>query len=259
MNQLFTPLSDFRGIHKGKVAFVIAPGRTLKEFDYSNLNHKKSISICVNKAFHSYPNCTYLFFSDIAMFKLFPETIKQADETPVEMIFATYPESHWLKSQQFLDFRSSLKHLSVVKRSGTRSVDFKTPSDVLIRGADVSQPAAHLAQILGCSSIVLVGVDLCWPVDDFRYVDAVPLDSEFRSTEARTSKFFDREYLEKLANPMGPPYRTLVDQVENHSDLSCKISYFCWAEIAERVGEIPIYVFSRKSLLSDFFPVWPGW
>lgn len=149
------PTSIFKDRHKGRRGIIMGSGWSLSEYDLTEF--KNDITLAVNQAVSSLDHCSYFCMSDGAT----PE--------------ANFFEYGCSIADNILFFGSSLqlspginkiwdkikdKSFFIPRRSNTMDFNFNLEDDNLIWGFDVCQVTTHMAYIMGCSPLILIGVDL---------------------------------------------------------------------------------------------------
>jgi hypothetical protein len=184
MSFIINKLSEIHGIHKGKKAFIIGAGPSLNDFDLSKINKETDIILAGNQSVTALKEIDYFCIADRVVPEM--EFFKYGADISNKIIFCfdnyvsvpVIEEKYYNKSYFF-----------VRKTEDPYNLCFNVNDNMVIAGADISHIASHLAYIMGCSSIILVGVDLniveyckptefkkevIWPVksisaDNFKY------------------------------------------------------------------------------------------
>lgn len=165
----FRNLEECNGLHVGRTAFVIASGTSLHGLDLSPLS--KHISITVNSGYLAFPNSDYFVSDDAAITKW------------------TYFRDLVRSKTTALLYEDKFHH--VVKFFGDRLVFFRhrTGYNITDKYSHTNRPdriaqsrssvgtAIHIAHIMRCSPIALLGVDgyrlngmrYFWQLDPIRY------------------------------------------------------------------------------------------
>lgn len=156
--------------HKGKMAFVLGSGPSLRHLNPELL--KPHITIAVNEAILKVPSAEYFLSCDWGMplFKAW-ETVKKSN---CELILFNVDVGF-----SYLDNRTKVKAFNGILSERVSYFDFKKPFDILmnneserlIQGSSSAHSAVHFAILLGCSPIVLLGCDCRYVEDKGHYTD----------------------------------------------------------------------------------------
>lgn len=154
-------LEKFNDIHKGRMAFVVGSGPSLRHIT-SEQKHEisKHVVIAVNGAILAFPHADYFFSCDgrVTLTKAW-QSLKDVecklllDETYCG--FNTY--DHLLKINAYKEIDSGRLHS--FQRSRDMSSYRVAKSELLLHGSCSAHPAVHFAHICGCAPIVLLGMD----------------------------------------------------------------------------------------------------
>lgn len=223
-------LEEFNGKHKGKTCFVIGAGCSIGFDDLTPL--KNHVTIAVNSGYVGYTDSDYYISDDWAVerWSYFFRDLKKSKKT----IALLYDKKLRHTGPMFGDRSVLFKHKKGYQLTKPYSDSEK---DKHIWEARTSVGSAiHVAHIMGCRPIVLLGVDCCryngnryfWQSADFRVKpyrnDGVPIDNY------RKSK---------------------IKGVEADTDLHSILNY--WRNIAEHASSAKILNASAISLV-DAFP-----
>src|SRR5574343_930941 len=144
--------SEFRDIHKNKLAFILGAGVSITEADLSLI--KPYITMCINESILLYnePNYYLSCNGDSFTFGLFDKASESKNTTlitPGEFDF----EKTYYNGQPYykLPRKFKEKDCNLANKDDTH----------LIVGATSTEVGAHLLYIMGCSPIVLLGIDAC--------------------------------------------------------------------------------------------------
>jgi hypothetical protein len=156
-------LEEFNQIHRGECAFVLGSGPSLA---FQNLEPlQKHVTIAVNSSYVAMPNATYFLSDDhdVANWSFFAENLRNNISTTV------------------LLYENKLSH--VVNWFGGRSVVFRHRTGYnltdeyehdnyknhICQARTSLGSAIHVAHIMGCDPIVILGLDCCRTSDGVRW------------------------------------------------------------------------------------------
>lgn len=152
------PLSRVSGIHAGRRAIVMGSGHSINSFDFSKLL-KDDIIISCNQSITAVKHCNYFCMTDGAIPEA--EFFQYGVEISDKILFCS--GLSFLELPAVVAQYDKIKHKSYFfnrRYNNSSNLDFNLNDGLLIKGSDVVHVAAHLAHIMGCYPIVLVGVDL---------------------------------------------------------------------------------------------------
>ena len=225
-------LEEFNGAFKGQPAFVIASGTSIAELDLTPL--KGQITIAVNSGLlaYSFPRfflsddwscCTWSWFLD--------NLVKGQSEVLL------YEDKLDFAAKIFGDRSVLFRHRFGYHITDTYS---HTDKELHICQARTSVGSAmHVAHIMGCDPIVLLGVDCYRNEDGFRYVwqcDPKRFGEPLR---------FDRRPVDRYRR------RDITEEMRSDTDLISILDY--WNLHAEEFNKkCTIFNASPKSLVDSF-------
>lgn len=212
-------LSEISEIHKGKRAFIMGSGYSLNNFGFDKIMGDDIVFAC-NQAITAIKHCNYFCMTDGAI----PEAnfFKYGVDICDKIMFCG--------GQNFLDLPAVKEQYEGIKDKSCffnrryndpDSVDFSLRDGLLIKGSDVIHVTAHLAYVMGCSPLILVGVDLNYSVGQ-KYCE----NSEFKE-EVEWS-------LPHLRASMWP----LSKNPSGEDDINLSKSYDTWQRIKEKNKDI---------------------
>lgn len=185
-------LEEFNQSYKNKTAFVIGAGCSIHLQDLSPLSD--FLTITVNSGFLAFPKADFFITDDwsTACWSYFFKDLKEADTTVL-----LYKNMLKDKASMFGDRAVLFKH-----RKGYHITDTYSHSNYdmhIMQSRSSVGSAIHVAHIMGCSKIVLIGID-GRRIDNFRYFwqmdrnkykvyrnDTVPVDKYRRTKHAGIS------------------------------------------------------------------------
>ena len=185
-------LESFNNIHDKQTCFIIGAGPSLYHQNLDCL--KDNISICVNSGYLAYPECDYFLSDDWATqyWNYFFNDLVSNKKTKVLLY-----EDKLKNCAHLFDKRTILfKH-----RTG---YELTTPYSHLERINHIWESrtsvgsAVHVAYIMGCSKIILLGIDCC-RVDNKRYFwdfwdeDKRPFYKKHARRRYRETQYKDRQ------------------------------------------------------------------
>ena len=159
-------LKQYTDRHKGKIAFVLGIGPSLRNLNPDLL--KPHITIAVNSAILKAPKSNYYFSCDYAM--VLRESWWTLKDLTCEIIlasnegFTTFESKIGRKVFEGID----MSRVHYLPRKADNIID---KGDKLIKGSSSVHPAIHFAYILGCSPIILLGCDCQYKDGKKRYYD----------------------------------------------------------------------------------------
>ena len=236
-----SPLSEVRGIHKGCRAFVLGGGYSVNDFDFDELG-KSDIIFSTNQSITVMKHCNYFCMTDCSIpeANIFEYGIGVADK----VAFCNDTDSYELPG--VLDHWDQLKDKCYFfeRRWGNRNnLDFGLDDGLMIVGTDVIHVVSHLAHVMGCSPIVLVGVDL-----GYRNGQKYCVGTEF--TE-KIVWWINRERYPKKWKDIQPP--PLAKDPSGKDDQGLRQSLGIWRSIKEANKNIVFLNANPKGGLSELF------
>lgn len=205
-------LEEIKDIHKGKTGYLCGSGSSLRWIDKSII--EDGISVCVNQTGLFFDKMDYFFVTDqtATTFNYYDVGISRAGCT----VYAN-PELIY-------EYNKNNGNKLIFNRNYSNRADYRF-NDLLICGTDCLHPACHFLHYLGCSPIILLGIDLC--VSDEPY--CVDLHEIYGGRIA-----YNR-------------YKLMTRSFDT--------SYKSWEKIKEQ-NELDIRVMSDISVLNKLFPKW---
>lgn len=151
-------LEKFKDIHKGKMAFIAGSGPSLRHIDPEKL--KDHIVIAINGAILKLPDADYFFSCDgrVTLTRAW-QSLKglrcklMLDQTYSGFNSYDYKEPFVKSYEGIADER-----LCFFKRE-KGNLHVMRDDNLLLLGSSSAHSAAHFAYLLGCSPIVLLGMD----------------------------------------------------------------------------------------------------
>lgn len=151
-------LSEVQDVHKGHRALILGSGYSLEKIDFEEIS-KEDILFSCNQSVTMLKHCDYFCMTDGAI----PEAnfFPYGADITNKIVFCS--------GMSFLHLPAVIEQYEKIKNKSyffnrryhnTGNVDFNLNDGLLIDGNDVVHVIAHLAHIMGCSPIILAGVDL---------------------------------------------------------------------------------------------------
>lgn len=145
-------LTQLRNIHKGKRAFIIGNGPSLKQMDLSKLRNE--ITFCMNRFYLAFPelgfNATYLCVTNDLVVEQF---VNDINALPISKFIA------WRSHRHFDPHMAIQKIPTFVYTSYTGPGFTRDARGRVWEGATVTNLALQLAYHMGIEKAVLIGVD----------------------------------------------------------------------------------------------------
>lgn len=226
-------LEEFNGLNKGKPCVILGSGCSLRDCDLSDLSEYTTIS--VNSGYLAYPNSDFFISDDwaVAHWSYFFDDLKKSDHTTALL----YDKKLGNYSEVFGDRSVLFKH-----RKGTRLTDVYSHSEKanhIWEARSSSGSAIHVAHIMGCNPIVLLGMD-CSRVSTYRYFWQFP---DFKPKPYRN----DGVAIDRFP-------RCKVKNVDSDADLRSILRY--WSSlgsiVAKQCPDLKILNASPNSLIEAF-------
>jgi hypothetical protein len=150
-------LNSVRDIHKGQPALICGSGPSLNKVNWDKvpLNY---ITFVVNRSITIVPTCNYYVLTDIGVLvsNYWDEVAKKAEKV-------CFCSGYNFRGYKIGNFRKIKKRSLFFDRNyGSGSYCFDENPDLLICGTNVGEIAANLAYVMGCSPIILAGIDNCF-------------------------------------------------------------------------------------------------
>ncbi len=177
-------LEEMNGKHNGTICFVIGAGPSIHYQDLTPL--KKCVTIAVNSGYVAAPWATYFLSDDwsVQAWSFFEDL--QRSNTTVLLYEGMFKGAQKTFGNRTVFFRHRTKYHITDKYVHN---DYENN---ICQGRSSTSTAIHVAHIMGCSKIVLVGVDCC-RIQNYRYFwqfpgfknpphrkDRVPVDGYYK-------------------------------------------------------------------------------
>jgi len=212
MNYAPDSLDSVRGIHAGRTAYVCGSGPSIDGF----VPPPDGIVFACNQSITALPRADYFCMTDGAIpeANFFDWGVARATKTIFMSGYSFLEKKEILDRWDYLLPRSWFFDRRYNEQ--TKSYNFDSAEDPhrLIEGTDVIHPTAHLAWAMGCSPIVLVGVDLLY-TNGRKYCNPTEFGKpvEWSYPELRPAMWFES----KLP--------------DGHDDIHLMTSLDCWTKI----------------------------
>jgi hypothetical protein len=187
-------LKHLENIHEGSLGFVIGSGPSLRFVENSKISDYVSIS--VNSSFSKFNNADYFVADDIGVknWNYYSRMLPLSTNT-VSLLYRDKLKGHdqhldpnrtvWYKHKWFYDPKNKTRNPDGL----TMTSDGSLP---VIGARTTAGSAVHIAHILGCNPIVLLGCDCCYEGTK-RYYWQFPGETAcFRITGERVFSFPNR-------------------------------------------------------------------
>jgi len=228
----FSDLAIFRNIHKGQRAFVVGAGYSLNDFDTSKITDK-DIVLAVNHGCTVLKHCHYFCFTDgsIPYANFFKHATNISDKIMCCANLTLY--EHLVKVNMYELIKDKTYFLNR-RYTTSNNLNFNFWDGLLIDGNDVSHVVSHLAHVLGCNPIILVGIDLNYRT----------------GVKYCTGTIFK----EKVIWPKEAPiiYSSLPD---GRDDINLNMSYNLWCQIKNQNPQVKFININPNSRLTTLFGV----
>lgn len=155
-------LEEFNGKHQGEIAFVLGSGPSVNMLDLSPLT--KHVTIAVNSGYLAFPEATYFLSDDwsVARWSYFFNDLRASKSTTALLYEDMLKNEAWQFGNRAVLFRHRKGyHL-------TDKYEHKNPLNHICQARTSVGSAIHVAHIMGCRKIVLIGIDCCRQ-DSLRY------------------------------------------------------------------------------------------
>lgn len=156
-------LKEIEGKHKGKAAFIIGSGPSLHTIDISPL--KDYVTITVNSGIVKMPDCDY-FVSDDQAVREWSYYLTTAKESNCKKLLYRRKLSNaaaHFKKQDVAFFDHKTWYDPINRKKYPKGLELTREASKPIVGARTSMASAvHLAYIMGCEPIILLGCDCCY-------------------------------------------------------------------------------------------------
>lgn len=226
----FDNLSIIKNIHKDKRAFIIGTSSSLDEFDWSIIKDD-DIVFAVNHAVTALKKCNYFCMTDVSNLECnyFNWGFNICDK--IIMCNGFFFDNKAF--QDLYDHFIPKTYIFNRRYQDNNNVSFDYDDGLLIDGCDVIHVTAHLAYLMGCAPIHLVGVDL-----NYNNYNKYCSPSQFKN-EIKWSPYTPEIMLRPYLNGL--------------QDVALTMSYNMWAKIKEQNPNIDFKIMSKKSRLKDFY------
>lgn len=229
-------LEEFNGKHFGRTCFVLGSGPSLYFEDLSPL--KNYITFVVNAAYLAFPKANYFVSDDwsVSRWSYFFEDLKNSETTVLlyEDKLSEYAEMFGDRAVLFRHRRG--KHITDKYRHDEKK--FRICESRTSLGS-----AIHIAHIMGCKKIVLLGVDCC-RVQGRRWFWQFGNDHPVRNDKIPADRYKTIEYKKRQSDT------DLVDILSAWTVQSRELKKRCNIVNASRFTSLPDFVIAR---LEDCF------
>ena len=167
-------LEEFNKEHSNQIAFIIGSGPSVNMLDLSPLNDY--VTIAVNSGYLAFPESDYFVSDDhsVARWSYFFNDLRKSNHTTVFLYEDMLRNQSWIFGNRAVMFR----HRQGFHLTDTYKHDMYENHICQARTSVGS--AIHIAHIMGCSKIVLIGIDCCRQ-DDKRYFWSGDLETPYRN------------------------------------------------------------------------------
>lgn len=225
---ILTKLNDLKGIHTGKPGIIAGAGYSL---DLYKDNMPDGIWFACNQAVTTIKECDYFCMSDGAI----PETNYFDFGVSISKKVALFGGGDSKLPPGVL--KNPEKDKFILLKRDKNSWDFNGPE--LIWGSDVCQIACNFAHQLGCSPLILIGIDLNYK-DGKKYCNPETYGNKVRYSEQQG--FGNNLFYSRLENGADDP------------DLNNSMG--SWHIIKQVNPGINFQIVNPESRLTGLFPVW---
>lgn len=217
-------LNDFRDRHKGQKCYIFGAGPSLNRFDCDKMA-LDGVTICCNAAIMALKSCDYFLFTDSRVTTeraYYPSVFDKAGTVLIgnqdlydQCIGEVNPE-----------VRCRVVVPSPCRRAISEGFDFSLHNKGRLIAGGAVEVSTHLAHVMGCSPIILVGVDLCW-IDGLKY---------FYARDDRSL------------------WPSLEEEEDQETDNSLAYSFGLWTQIKAQNPDLPVFVANEQSKLRALYP-----
>lgn len=200
-------LEEFNGIHKGRKCFIVGAGPSLHFQDISPLvNH---VTITVNSGYLAFKEADYFITDDhaTANWSYFYKDLKESTKTNVLLYEDKLKNSTKLFGNRSVLFRHRKGYHITDKYEHNNKINH------ICQARTSTGSAIHVAHIMGCSEIFLLGLDCC-RIEGKRYFwqfrnnqptrsDGIPIDNYHKTIENGTQSDSDLKEIHKYWNNTG--------------------------------------------------------
>jgi len=154
-------LSEFKNKHVGEIAFILGAGPSLHNFPVNLL--KPHITFAVNSSIMKFPQSSYFVSDDSAAadWNWFQSTLKQHRGTKFLLKPKLENLVEHLDDNEISWFDHVEEHSPDFNPNCDTGYKFEEADGKIIAARTSAGTAVHLAWIMGCRKIVLVGCDAC--------------------------------------------------------------------------------------------------
>ncbi len=218
-------LKQFHGIHAGQPAVVIGAGPSLRHLQPEWLDG--FVTFAVNEGFVACPDCDYYLSNDVTV------TMRRhwqslPDARCLLLLHLPGGFTHPAIWQQFpvpdsrrkgflrWDDNAALEALGIPLKQGDDAWRMDPDDEATVVGVCSSHQAVHIAYLMGCSPIVLLGMDCCFEGDKFYWYQFgnTPDDPRTANEVCRTyGSFAESDLLKQRC-------ATMVDYWQMYADAS---------------------------------------
>ena len=231
-------LHEFKNKHKGDIAFILGAGPSLHNFPINLI--KNHITFAVNSSIMKMPDATYFVSDDSAAadWNWFQSTLKRHRGNKFLLKPKLENLVEHLDKKEIVWFDHVDGHSPDFDEDCSEGYNFESAGDKIIAARTSAGTAVHLAWIMGCKKIVLVGCDACH-YKGKRYFWQFPGEEKaFRP------------------NHSSPPWLTADKGIVNgrHVDQHCLDFCSYWKKVADNNKDLldSIYCVSDIGILNVF-------
>jgi hypothetical protein len=229
-------LDEMNGIHKNKVCFVIGSGPSIHFQNLAPLS--EYITIAVNSGYSAFPQSDYFLSDDwsVSRWSYFYKDLKESEITIALLYEDMLKDWVGLFGNRSVLFRHRVKYHITDKYAHNEYDNHICQSRTSLGSA------IHVAHIMGCSPVILLGVDLC-RISGCRYFWQFP----YGDKHANYRKPFRNDGI-----PSDKYRHRRVQGIETDSDLM-EIRRYWEDQTLEMRRKIDIHNASPNTVL-DIFP-----
>jgi len=226
-------LSDVKNSHKGSRAIVCGSGWSLNSFNFDALPKSDIIFAC-NHAVTALKHCNYFCIADGAVTEA--NFFEYGTGISDKVVFLRGASCFASPTVMSLYDKLKDKLYVIDHRNSASNFDFNLNDGLLITGTDVVHGTTHLAHMMGCSPIILVGVDLNYK-NGKKYCDSSEFKKEVQWSTAQgyRGKWFYSQ------NPSGD------------DDFSLTNSFSVWKAIKDINKDVVLLNANPQGKLSTLF------
>jgi len=229
-------LEEYNGAYKGRTCFIVAPGPSVYEQDLAPL--EDHVTIAVNGGICAYPKSDFFVSDDwdVANWTYFSRDLRNLD-TNVLLYDAKLSNAvSWFGDRSIL-FRHRKGH------HVTDEYIHDDPAKHIWEARTTAGTAIHIAHIMGCSEIVLIGMDCC-RTKNKRYFWEFPMKQEhtcLKTVPRRTDK-----------RPADRYRKTKQGATTTDTDLMQILAY--WKKVGEVMNSHCRILNASPNSIIDVFP-----